>query len=102
MHCLGETCWRFRVVARPDSSVDREDAVNELRLAAVRRGADRIDVAAGTPTEFVFEIEAGSPEAACELVTDIFQPIYGLNWQAEISPVQVWPTGDAARQAAWN
>lgn len=102
MHCLGDTCWRFRVVARPDPSVDRHEAVVELRLAALGRGAERIDIITERPTEVAFEIEAGSPEAACELVTDIFQSVYGLNWRAEISPVQVRPAGSAARHAVWN
>lgn len=100
MSDLGEVAWRFRVVARPDPAVERRASLAGVRAAVLARGAQRLDLSSTDPVEFRFEIQAGSPEAACELVADIFQPIYGRSWQAELSPVRVWPT--AACNAAWN
>jgi hypothetical protein len=103
MHCLGDICWRFRVVARPDPAVDRLESVAELRSAAAEHGAQDLEVEHADRTEFTFELAAGSPEAACELVSVIFQSVYGLNWQAEVSPVRLGPTRFAPpRDAAWN
>jgi hypothetical protein len=103
MHCVGDTCWCFRVVARPDPAADRVEAVAELRHAVAEHGAGPVEVDRSDRTEFTFELAAASPEAACELVTVIFQSVYGLNWQAEISPVRLGPTRFAPpSDAAWN
>ena len=98
MHCIGGHS-SFRVVARPDPSVDRPQALDELRLAAAEYGVERIDVSTLRPTEVTFEIEAGSPEAACEMVTVILRSVYGLNWDADVSPLRA---GVRSAVAVWN
>jgi hypothetical protein len=79
------------------------EAVAELRDAAAEHGAGRVEVDRSGRTEFTFELAAASPEAACELVTVIFQSVYGLNWQAEISPLRLGPTRfGTPPDAVWN
>ena len=91
------------MLAGPDPAVDRQEAIDELVVAAVEHGAGRVRVETVARTEFTFEIAAGSPEAACELVTTIFRSVYGLNWWAEVSPVRLAPAALRFTPAvAWN
>jgi hypothetical protein len=101
MYCVGAVEGRFRVVAGPDRCVDRPESVTEFRSEAARAGITTVGVQASSGTRFTFEVEAPSPESACEIVTTLLRSVYGLNWWADVTAL--CPSESAlARAAAWN
>ena len=101
MYCMGDIKGRFHVVAGPDPCVDRPESIAEFQSEAARAGITAVGVHADNGTRFTFEVEAGSPGAACETVTTLLRSVYGLNWWADVTAL--CPSQSAlARAAAWN
>jgi len=101
MYCMGAATSRFHVVAGPDPCVDRPESVAEFRCEAARAGITAVGAHASTGTRFTFEVEAGSPESACETVTTLLRSVYGLNWWADVTALCSSESAPA-RTAAWN
>jgi len=101
MYCMGSSEGRFHVLAGPDPCVDRPESIAEFRSEAARAGITAVGAHASSGTKFTFEVEAGSPESACEIVTTLLRSVYGLNWWADVTAL--CPSESAqARAAAWN
>jgi hypothetical protein len=101
MRCLGGGLGRFRVAAGPDPCVDRPETIAEFQREASRAGIQALRVESGSSTRFTFEVDAPSPEGACELVTTLLRSVYGLNWWADVAAVCP-AQSPQARTAAWN
>lgn len=101
MHCIGDSDCRFEVVAGPDPWADRQEAINQLVMAAAQSGVYCVRADCSERTRFTFEIQATTPEEACEFVTVRFRSVYGLNWWAEISMKAVAPF-EYAQALSWN
>jgi hypothetical protein len=71
--------------------------------AAAQQGVCGVRASVCDGTRFTFEVEARTPEAACEFVTRLFRSVYGLNWWADVASLAAMPTSSVdPPSASWN
>ena len=101
MQCIGQGQCRFTVRAGPEQCVDRRAAVHELVAKAAGFGVYGVRADVDGRTRYRFELDATTPEQACEVVTVLFRAVYGLNWWAEVSAIRAAPY-DGVQVLSWN
>jgi hypothetical protein len=101
MQCIGQSRCRFAVLAGPDACADQPEAIHELIGKAAEAAVYGIRAEVAERTKYRFEIDAATPEQACEIVTVLFRSVYGLNWWAEVSPIR-GASFDYAEALSWN
>ena len=99
--CRGAGFGRFQVIAGPDPCADRSESVAEFLAESSRFGITAVGVQTSDRTRFTFEVEAESPERACERVTTLLRSVYGMNWWADVTSL-CSTRSPQALAAAWN